>query len=570
MTTFVLAWARPGTQLAPTTGAELAAALAPAGTVSSFSSARVAVAVWDSALWDGPSVLGDAAAGAVVAGDPVLWQQDAPTERPQAAQALAARLLDEGGALLRHAEGTHACAAWGGDGRALVGTDKLGVRPVYWARVGDRVYAATAKWVLERLADIPRDEDLHGIVEATVFGAPLGDRTTRAAIQCLGAGHCLDLRGDAPRAVPYWDWAQLPAAPAVPPAQLPAHILDAFREAVASRLQGRERVFAFLSGGMDSRLIVALLRERGVPVSSMNFAPPGSQDLIYGRMAAEAAGTDHFEFDEGGIDFAARRNSALHNWDADPARAALRPRRAGLVWSGDGGSVGLGHVYLDEAMVAAARSGGPAPAARAIQAANGYTLSPVAFNAAHRGLAQLPFERIVDDLASRPHVEPGRNVHLFFMLNDQRRHLAAHFETLHEHRIDLVLPFFDGRFLAAVLAQPVDPFLLHRLYNDIMALLPFGLGRVPWQCYPGHAPCPVPVTVEARHQWTGGWYSRSDVRRDTRQQMQRRLRYALSQRFPSDVMSRPALAMAALFGLSGSARFGHLWNVALMLEKMRG
>ena len=86
---------------------------------------------------------------------------------------------------------------------------------------------------------------------------------------------------------------------------------------------------------MDSRLIVSSLRQLDVKVSSINFAPPGSQDLLYGRIAANAAGTQHVEFDDGGFSF-----HIVETIDACTTiiRCALRFACPTLVWSGDGGS----------------------------------------------------------------------------------------------------------------------------------------------------------------------------------------------------------------------------------------
>lgn len=570
MTAFVLAWSAPGTTLDPRVASVLETALSPAGEVRSIATPRCAIAVWDSGIWPGPSLEADAAGGVVVAGDPVLRPPAGATPRPEAVRGLRSRLLAEGTELMVMAEGTYAAAAWDGEGRAIACTDKLGVRSLYWAQVGRQVYVSTNHWVLSRIAAIPKDEDLRGIIEASVFGAPLADRTSHAAIRVLGAGEMLDLRGAEPSVAAYWDWTRLPPS-TVQPHELPGQVLQAFSDAVTARLQGQKRVRAFLSGGMDSRLIVAMLRQAGTAVSTLNIAPPGSQDLIYGRMAAEAAGTDHLEFDEqgGDGDFGARRNRAVNAWDVDPRRTAMPADHDRLAWSGDGGSVGLGHVYIDDNIVATARRGDLAATARAILAANRFALSPRSFNRAHRTWADLPMTGLSEDLATRPQVEPGRNAHLFFMLNDQRRHLVWHYETLHLHRLDLVLPFFDGRFVAAVLSSPVDPFLQHRLYNRIMELLPFGLGQVPWQSYPGHEPCPVQTTVTGRHQWSDGWHAERELRQATRVQMREWLRIALSPRFPADVLSRRNLALAALSGTTGSPRFAYLWTPARALMKAR-
>lgn len=557
MTQLIAAWARPGHDLDPGVCAKLEGALGPAGQLQVSSGRRHAVVSWDSQIWPGPSVSHADGRSVVVAGDPVVTLGDRTLDRPQAVEHLRDRLLDSPDVASGQAEGSHATLAWNTSGAMVATTDKLGVRAVYWACVGDVVYVSTVMWALERLPGVSDQPDLRGAVEACAFGAPLADRTLRVGVHALGAGEYLDLTGHAPAVRRYHDWAALPPN-GVPLADLPAYIDEAFDRAVAARLYGQRRVFAFLSGGMDSRLVVARLRARDLQVCAMNFAPPGSQDLLFGRMAAQGCGVDLFEFDDEGTEFLSRRSRAFDAWRAVPEHRDILPPQDRLVWSGDGGSVALGHVYLNEAIVAAARSEGVEAAALAIQRANRYEVSERSFGRSYRDLARLPLEGIKQDLLSRNGVEPGRNAHLFFMLNDQRRHLSIYYESLHEHRLDLVVPFFDGRFLKAVLSSAVDPFLLHRLYNKLMARQPFGLGKIPWQVYPGHEACPVPAPELARLQWKEGWFDAGLEGRSARARMRRHLRFVLSSKFPATVLSRPMLLAAAAAGSLGLHRYGYL------------
>ncbi len=557
MSHFVAAWTPPGVNLDPATGDQLASALSPAGAVTRFATDRVAVAFWDSGLWPGDSVHATDDCRCAVVGDPVLAVGGEAVPRGDAVAHLLEGVLRSPGLTLTNAQGTFAALAWDPSGAMVAATDKLGVRPIYWAQAGRTVYVSTVFWALSAIPTIPAVPDLRGVVETCAFGAPLADRTVTAAVRTLGAGEYIDLTAHAPVVRRYCDWTNLPAH-GVPDAELPEYITDAFNCAVDSRLYGQDRAFAFLSGGMDSRLVVSRLRRREVNVFALNFAPPGSQDLLFGRMAAAATGTRLFTFDDEGLDFLARRDRAFKAWDTDLARTGQSPQKVRLVWSGDGGSVGLGHVYLNEEIVRLARSGDLARAAQLIQTANRYQVSARSFVYKHRELADLPLQGIFEDLRSRNGVEAGRNAHLFFMLNDQRRHLTEHFEQLHLHMLDMVLPFFDGRFVTAVCASPVDPFLLHRLYNRIMARQPFGLGQVPWQVYPGHAPCPVSAPESGRLQWQEGWSDRKAERGVVRERMMRSLRFVLSSRFPSDVLSRANLTVAATAGLLGWSQYGHL------------
>ena len=135
--------------------AYLLAALSPAGQVHGATSQRCAVAAWESSIWPGPSIDFQDKGGAVTAGDPVVRLASESIGRAASVALIRDRLLVEGEALLRSAEGSYATAAWDVMGRALVCTDKLGIRPIYWAQVGDLVLASSTFWALERLDCIP-------------------------------------------------------------------------------------------------------------------------------------------------------------------------------------------------------------------------------------------------------------------------------------------------------------------------------------------------------------------------------------------------------------------------------
>ena len=560
MTIFIAAFSLNGDPLRADLDRHLAQALAPAGVARIAGRGGLRVAHLDLGLWPGASLAQSGRGSALVAGDPV-WvdPQGIALPRRTAIEHLAERATADDLMPLRQVEGTCCGLTFDATGRHLVGfTDKLGVRPLYWARSGAVLYVASAQWLLEGLPTIALEPDWLGAAETACFGFPLADRTLYLGIKTLPPGSAL-VAGDGELSVRcYWDWAALPANPLQGDA-LVRQVRDAFDAAVAVRLTGQKHVMAFLSGGLDSRLIAARLRAAGTQVSSLNFAPPGSQDLMLGRAAAEALGTQHQEFALGADSFAQRQHDAIEQWrEARPDRAAW-PESPGLVWSGDGGSVALGHVYLSEASVAAARSEGGIPAAaRAISEHNCFGLTPHLFARDWQHLSQAHLRGIEADMASRPNVEPGRNAHLFFMLNDQHRHLTGHFERLHLSGFDLVLPFFDGRFLATVLSSRIDPFLRHGLYNELMASLGGPISRVPWQSYPGHHPSPVPVDSGLRKQWGEGWHDAATERRQRRDFLRGSLRGLTSTAFPGEVLNRPKLLASVASGMVGVGGFSYL------------
>lgn len=536
----------------------LVQALSSVAGVVAHRNGSCAVAYVDLDLWPGRSAVKCHGDLTIVGGDPVLRDGPKSWSRQEGVKRLANEVLRAGGAVLKIAQGTFAGLSLAANGRRLTAfTDKLGVRPLYWAQTSTHVFVSSTFWALQGVPGLVHRPNWNAAAEFAAFGYPLGNRTLSDTVSVLGAGSLLSIDCHGAQEVNYWDWAAI-RFNNMRGSQLLVNVERAFDAAVDSRLLGQKSVMAFLSGGMDSRLIVARLRARDVLVHSLNFAPTGSQDLEFGRLAAACMGTRHFEFGDGDQGFAERQAAAIKAWAQANPDMKDWPENPRLVWSGDGGSVSLGHVYLTSAAVAVSRTEGLEAAARELQRGNRNALSPRPFRVRWQHLAQRPLQEMLVDLQSRPGVEPGRNCHMFYMLNDQRRHLVQHFEDLHLRRVDLVLPFFDGAFLEAVLASPVDEFLEHKLYNSMMPRLPFGVGNVPWQAYPGHLPCPIPIDGGLRRQWEDGWFGKDAHRRRNRQLIKHRIKQLLNSGMASEVINRPLMLLLAALGFAGLDRYQYL------------
>lgn len=98
--------------------------------------------------------------------------------------------------------------------------------------------------------------------------------------------------------------------------------------------------------------------------------------------------------------------------------------------------------------------------------------------------------------------DPGKAIYYFLMNNDQKRHLQHHFETICEHEIEFLLPFFDANFLEKTYSTPIREMLYHRVYCKWFDFFPASSRCVPWQTYPEHIPCPVELPEGLSNQWS--------------------------------------------------------------------
>ncbi len=445
---------------------------------------------------------------AFVAGDPIYQPDAAFSYVPRVAslQALAGDLAAGTCDALRACRGTYCAAVYDREASALhLVVDKVGVRPLYCWVSDEYLVFATALRILEAVAFCPTSVDLQGAAEIACFGYALSDRSPYEEIFALLAGESVRVDVAGLSRHHYWRWDELPA-PAPGGDRAPQGLYKIFRQAVGARLRGRRVAAAFLSGGLDSRAIVAALKAADVEVFTANFAPPGSQDEAFGQLAADRLGSRHAHLPKQLLyEGDAYSKQSVAQWLSSPDYLARSPEQPRVVWSGDGGSVGLGHVYLNSDIVAATRSGDPSRAARDFLAYNRWGLESRLLNRELRtALVDVIQSGIVAELASVHPPDPGRSMYLFLMLNDQRRHMFNHFENIDLGRIEFELPFFDGEFITAVMREPIDSFLRHCFYLEWLECFPGGVLDTPWQAYPGHVQCTLPMPEGLSHQWDSG------------------------------------------------------------------
>lgn len=503
----------------------------------------------------------DAGNVTAVAGEPLIDSGDGDLSWNRSKDVAALHpLLHGGGAqALQRCSGTfcgvHFNAA---SGELALFVDKMGVRPLYvWAGPHFAVFS-TALRVLEAVADVPKELDVRGVTEIAAFEFPLADRTPYAGIRMLRAAEIMRISRSGPASEIYCRWDEAPKQ-AVPIEQLVKNCYAEFISAIARRRRGTPQAAAFLSGGLDSRVIVGGLNAAGADVYTVNYAPDDSQDQVFAKMLAEKLGVSHTQLHTTMENINQNyRTSSVRQWIDDVFSKVNTTGRPPIFWSGDGGSVALGHVYLSRPIYDAMMGG---DTAKAIGLLKRDISMRIISRKERQTFAELPARGVREELDEIHCADPGRKFHLFLMFNDQRRHLAQHFEDIDLERIEFQLPFFDARFLETILRAPSEPFLQHRFYMQFLELFPNQLNSVPWQAYPGHVPCPLPIPPGLKFQWETFY--------DAKLYRQVELAFADEGKqildaphFPRHLLSRGALMMATWGTRLGWRNYSYLIRTA--------
>ncbi|HEX7084780.1 MAG TPA: asparagine synthase (glutamine-hydrolyzing), partial [Vicinamibacterales bacterium] len=201
-----------------------------------------------------------------------------------------------GPAVLDRLRGMFAFAVWAG-GRLELARDRFGIKPLYYAS-GDGwfLFASEVRALLgSGLVEPVLDPD--GLWQYLTYQTVPAPRTMIAGVRALEPGSRLTVSAGAVGGpVRYWDLATAAQARhGLPREECLRRTRELLLESVAAHLVSDVPVGAFLSGGIDSSAIVALMREAGqVPRTfSVGFADPRFDESAHAAEVARMVGSDH-------------------------------------------------------------------------------------------------------------------------------------------------------------------------------------------------------------------------------------------------------------------------------------
>ena len=182
--------------------------------------------------------------------------------------------------------------------KLLLARDRMGEKPLHYAFDGRRLlFASEIKAILAVAPELAKI-DSHAIRQYLFFGYIPGPTTAFQEIRKLQPGHLLEMEDGKIQIRQYWD---LPAYGTHSPASAQEcleQLESRLEEAVRMRLIADVPLGAFLSGGLDSSTIVALMaRSTSKPVKtfSIGFRLKDFDETPYARKVAEKFGTEHHE-----------------------------------------------------------------------------------------------------------------------------------------------------------------------------------------------------------------------------------------------------------------------------------
>ena len=189
--------------------------------------------------------------------------------------------------------------------RLLLARDQFGVNPLFYAVAGGvLVFGSEVKALLEHPA-VPREVDLTGLDQTLSFPGLVSPRTMFKGVKSLPPGHYLLVEDGQIVEKEYWDLVY-PEEGAADYPHDERYYVEGVREllerSVRARLMADVEVGFYLSGGLDSTLIGALMSRAGGGrrhAFSIGFGEREMSESEYQREAARHVGAEHHEIEVG-------------------------------------------------------------------------------------------------------------------------------------------------------------------------------------------------------------------------------------------------------------------------------
>lgn len=209
-----------------------------------------------------------------------------------------------------HMNGMFAVAIWDRrKGLFHLVRDRLGVKPLYYAKVGKSlIFGSEIKAILAS-GQIPKNINEHALWDYLTFRFVPAPETIWQGVMKLPPAHSLTLRlNESEDAKPSRWWSMPMQTPTIEmsDAEYEAEFATLFEDAVALRMRADVPVGITLSGGLDSSAVVAAARlsDGDLKTFSVSFKDsPGTDELPYAREVALHFGTDHHEVTIGQQEF---------------------------------------------------------------------------------------------------------------------------------------------------------------------------------------------------------------------------------------------------------------------------
>jgi len=181
--------------------------------------------------------------------------------------------------------------------KLLIANDRYGLRPLYYAKSNNKLlFASEVKAILQDKT-FKKEINDEAIAEFFTFGQLLGNKTFFKGITVLPPASIVAWDRERFSIKQYWEFCYDETDRIYPEEYYVEKLVKLFKQAVERRIRGSHKISVSLSGGMDSRAVVAAI-DREHPITTFTFTFPGiDESPEIAKRVSNKKGTIHKQFE---------------------------------------------------------------------------------------------------------------------------------------------------------------------------------------------------------------------------------------------------------------------------------
>ena len=382
--------------------------------------------------------------------------------------------------------GSFLAAIWDkGKQELILANDRFGTRPLQYAvHEGRLLFGSEAKAILQD-SSFRRTVNDEAVVDYFTFGYLLGNKTFFKGIELLPPGSLLSWKDGLLETTRYWDIRYAPEEHAEE--YYIDNLSHLLLKAVDRQLGGDGRILVPLSGGLDSRALVAAVEKLGKTgriTGTFTYGKPNSDDVRFARMISKKASLKHHFHELKGMDLPhyseriVKISECMGNcWGTHILSTAEDMRRqSDVVLSGYLGGVliggyGLGNLSSPDSQFDRFKLLGSPPSLNILTS----LLSPN-FYSQIEGY----YEHILDGMDNKALTDKYEQFDYFDILQRQRR-LINQVDYLVATQVEMRRPFCDNDLTDLIFKIPLRLRQNNRLYLKLYKKVFPEQAKIPWQ-----------------------------------------------------------------------------------------
>lgn len=203
--------------------------------------------------------------------------------------------LESGAGGLARLNGMFIVAVWNDRmGELTIVNDRYGLYPHFFAHAAGAIAFGPELAAILAAPGVRATMDRIAIAQFARFQQLIGDRTWLEGARFLRPGSILRYRpaDDRLTVERYWDWSHIVERPNVGLDEAVEELSPLLQRAVDARITPSVRHGIYLTGGLDSRMVLAFGGDR-TPMTTITYGAANSRDVLYASRLARLAGTDH-------------------------------------------------------------------------------------------------------------------------------------------------------------------------------------------------------------------------------------------------------------------------------------